>query len=123
MLTNEEAADVDEGELFMLAVGGPSHGRVRGFGCVLDPKLPRTTRRGRATIIASDLSGVTNLRNKWVFTDDVLVRMLNELDMRLAEEKQERKRDEARTTCSSTNYSALLDIKTQLYRLERLPKS
>lgn len=44
MSTNEEAADVDEGDLLMSVVGGPFHGRVRGFGCVLDPNMPRTTR-------------------------------------------------------------------------------
>jgi hypothetical protein len=97
MRANTDNAHMDEGDLFMSAVGGRNHGRVRGFGCVLDPKLPKTI-RGRATPTSSDISGVTNLGNKRVFTDDVLIGMLNERDMRLAEEKQERKIEGARCT-------------------------
>jgi hypothetical protein len=95
MRANSVNSHMDEADLFVSAVGGRNHGRVRGFGCVLDPRLQKTT-RGRATPVASDISGVTNIGNKRVFTDDVLIGMLNERDMRLAEERQERKIEGAR---------------------------
>lgn len=95
MRANSVNSHMDEADLFVSAVGGRNHGRVRGFGCVLDPRLPKTI-RGRATPTASDISGVTNIGNKRVFTDDVLIGMLNERDMRLAEERQERKIEGAR---------------------------
>lgn len=95
MRANNVNPHMDEADLFMSAVGGRNHGRVRGFGCVLDPRLPKTF-RGRATPTTSDISGVTNIGNNRVFTDDVLVGMLKERDMRLAEERQERKIEGAR---------------------------
>ncbi|KAF3326455.1 Plant transposase (Ptta/En/Spm family) [Carex littledalei] len=108
MTAHEDHADVDEADLFMSAVGGSYHGRVRGFGCVLDPKLPKTAGRGRATPAQSDLSDVTNIGSKRIFTDDVLVGMLNERDMRLAEERQERKREQERYNMLFTKLFSLV---------------
>ena len=108
MTAHEDHADVDEADLFMSAVGGSYHGRVRGFGCVLDPKLPKTTGRGRVTPAQSDLSEVTNIGSKRIFTDDVLVGMLNERDMRLAEERQERKREQERYNMLFTKLFSLV---------------
>jgi hypothetical protein len=49
MRADEANADLDETILILTALGGPSHGPVKGFGSVLQQKKQQPPEKGRAT--------------------------------------------------------------------------
>ncbi|KAF3327235.1 hypothetical protein FCM35_KLT07353 [Carex littledalei] len=61
MMAEEVHADMDETTMFMSAAGGASHGRVLGFGSMVDGKVQTATNRFRPKHTASSVtvSGVT----------------------------------------------------------------
>lgn len=89
-MADEANHDKDENSLFIDAVGGRKHGRIRGFGSVLDNHLTRALRPPTV----SSVSSITNIGEK-VFMESHYLAMLEERDRRQEEEREERKREQA----------------------------
>jgi len=77
--------------LYISAIGGSSRGILRGFGSVLDPKLPTATKRARATQSQSSVSGLTTTESQKTYTEEEMNAILvQDRDHRLNEEREER---------------------------------
>ncbi|KAF3341335.1 hypothetical protein FCM35_KLT10179 [Carex littledalei] len=103
--------DKDDSALYITAVGGSIRGRIRGFGSVLDPKLPTATTRARATHAASSVSGVTQHGSQKTYTHEEMNAILvQERDQRLNEEREEMKRIQAENNIMFTKLFAMMGV-------------
>jgi hypothetical protein len=95
MMADEANADMDESTMFMEAAGGPSHGRVRGFGSMLDGKVQTATNRSRPKQSASSVtvSGVTTNGVQASFSRTEVESLLADSERRQAEDRAEMKRE------------------------------
>jgi len=92
MTADQSYADVDESNMFLTAVGGSAHGRVQGFGSMLQDKVPTATTRARQKHTASSVSGLTNNEGQRVETREELEMLLNDRDRRFDEERAAREK-------------------------------
>lgn len=88
-MADQASSDMDESAMFLSAVGGPSHGRIRGLGGMLQNNDKTATTRCRAHHIASSISGVTNNGVQSMFSSAEVGTLLAERDRRQDEEKAE----------------------------------
>ena len=95
MTADQANANMDESTMFMSAVGGTSHGRVPGFGSMLDGKVQTTTNRSGPKHTASSVSGVTNNGEQTSFSREDVQSLLADSDRRQAEDWVVMKREMA----------------------------
>ncbi|KAF3336794.1 hypothetical protein FCM35_KLT19380 [Carex littledalei] len=95
MMAEEAHADMDETTMFMSAAGGASHGRVLGFGSMVDGKVQTATNRSRPKHTASSVtvSGVTTNGVQASFSRTEVQSLLDISNRRQAEDRAEMKRE------------------------------
>lgn len=59
-MADQANSDMDETTVFLSAVGPSKHGRVRGFGSMLQNKVQPATARAKQNHTASSISGLLN---------------------------------------------------------------
>lgn len=95
MRADQANGGLDDNTLFLTALGGPSHGRVLGFGSLLEQTVKTATTRQRQNHATSYLSGLTNTGVQETFTRAEVEAMVHERDCRIIEERTARLRDQA----------------------------
>jgi hypothetical protein len=106
-------ADKDESTLYMDAVGGSSRGRIRGFGSMLDHKVPTANTQARSSV-----SGVTHNGTQKTYTDkEVNAILTQERDQRLNEEREERKRMQAENNIMFRQLFAMMGMRRPNYQV------
>ena len=95
MRADHANSELDDSTLFLTALGGPSHGRVLGFGSLLQQKVKTATTRERPNHVTSSVSGLTNIGEQENFSRAEVLAIVQEREDRIAEEIVERKRDQA----------------------------
>ena len=98
--------------MFLSAIGGPSHGRVPGFGSLLDKKVQTATTRDRQNHAASSVSVLTQNGVQETYTKEQMQAIVQERDRRHDEERAARMRDQA-----ENRY-----FFAQLFRLHGMPQ-
>lgn len=87
MAADSGNTDMDESTIYLTAVGGPSHGRVRGFGSMLQHKVKAATTRASSKHTASSVSGLTDNGGQIIHTREELQIMLADRDHLLDEKR------------------------------------
>lgn len=95
MRADQANVELDDSNLFLTAIGGQRHGRVLGFGSLLEQTVQTATTRGRHSHVTSSVSGVTNSGVQETFSRAEVDAIVQERDCRIAEERAERLRDQA----------------------------
>lgn len=91
MRADQATSITDESTMFFSAAGGSSHGRVRGFGTMLDDKVQKAKNRNRPN--QTSVSGLTNAGDETNLSRAELQVLLADSDRRRDEERAERKRE------------------------------
>jgi len=92
MMADQANSDMDESSMFLSAVGGSRHGRVRGLGSMLPNKGQPATSRARQNHTASSISGVIDNGEQATFSRAEVGMLLAQCDRRQDEEKADRER-------------------------------
>lgn len=95
MRADHANSGLDDSTLFLTALGGPSHGRVLGFGSLLQQKVKTATTRERSSHIASSITGLTNIGEQENFSRAEVLAIVQEREGRITGELAEMKRDQA----------------------------
>lgn len=95
MRADEANAELDDSTLFLTTLGPPSHGRILGFGSLLEQRVQTPTTRERQSHVTSAVSGLTNAGNQESFSRAEVENIMQERDRRIAEDRAERIRDRA----------------------------
>lgn len=95
MMDDGVNADMDESNMFISAAGGVSHGRVLGFGTMLDGKVQTATNRCRPNYSASSVtvSALTNNSEQESFSRSQVQALLADRDRLRAEDRAEVRRE------------------------------
>lgn len=95
MRADHANSELDDSTIFLTALGGPSHGRVLGFGSLLQQKVKTATTRERPNHIASSVSGLTNIGEQETFSRAQVLAIVQEREGRIAGELAEMRRSQA----------------------------
>ncbi|XP_078169521.1 uncharacterized protein LOC144563938 [Carex rostrata] len=95
MRADHANSGLDDSTLFLTALGGPSHGRVLGFGSLLQQKVKTAATRERSSHIASSITGLTNIGEQENFSRAEVLAIVQEREGRITGELTEMKREQA----------------------------